>query len=193
MDSDNIVGTVFRDVITLALAGFVAIVILILPYINKPTELDSTKAQGNILVELDWPPGIDVDIDMWVKAPGDAKVGYMNKAGKVFNLLRDDLGTYNDLTPYNHETVYSRGIPDGEYTINVHSYANRVNVWPIPCFVTVTITPDLSGEYRDRIQETINLLYLNQELTVVNFTIRNGVLDRSSVNQIFTPIRSGTK
>ena len=31
-------GTVFRDVIMLALAGFVAMVILLLPHINRPAE-----------------------------------------------------------------------------------------------------------------------------------------------------------
>ena len=34
---------------------------------------------------------VDVDIDLWVKAPDDIPVGYSNQGGLFFNLLRDDL------------------------------------------------------------------------------------------------------
>jgi hypothetical protein len=39
--------------------------------------------------------------DLGVQAPGDVPVGYSNKSGGVFNLLRDDLGKVMDMTDGN--------------------------------------------------------------------------------------------
>jgi hypothetical protein len=39
--------------------------------------------------------------DLWIQAPGDVPVGYSNKSGGVFNLLRDDLGKAKDMTDGN--------------------------------------------------------------------------------------------
>ena len=52
-------GTVFRDVIMLALAGFVAMVILLLPHLNPPGRdaQASTEPPGNVMVEVRWPDG----------------------------------------------------------------------------------------------------------------------------------------
>ena len=77
------------------------------------------------MVEANWPPELDSDVDLWVQAPGDVPVGYSNKGGAVFNLLRDDLGQQLDLSGLNYETAYSRGIVPGEYTVNLHLYRNR--------------------------------------------------------------------
>ena len=110
-DSDDS-GTVFRDVIMLVLCGFVAIVILLLPHVNPPaTAVEAATPPGNVIVELRWPDDSSADVDLWVQAPGDRPVGYSNKGGLVFNLLRDDLGKYNDPIEINYEVSYSRGIP----------------------------------------------------------------------------------
>ena len=78
-------ATVFRDVIMLALAGFVMIVMLLLPHINpRAAEEQETKSPGNVIVELRWPDHIDADVDLWVEGPGDNPVGYSNKDGAVF-------------------------------------------------------------------------------------------------------------
>jgi hypothetical protein len=76
-------GTVFRDVIMLALAGFVAMVILLLPHLNPPGKAaqENTQPPGNVIVEVRWPDDIDCDVDLWVEAPGDIPVGYSNKGG----------------------------------------------------------------------------------------------------------------
>ena len=119
-------GTVFRDVIMLALAGFVAMVILLLPHINPPGKAaqENTQPPGNVIVEVRWPDELDSDVDLWVEAPGDIPVGYSNKGGVIFNLLRDDLGKRADATGMNYEVSYSRGIVPGEYTVNLHLYRN---------------------------------------------------------------------
>jgi len=123
-------GTVFRDVIMLALAGFVVIVLLILPHLNPPTKVaeESARPPGNVMVEMRWPDDMDTDVDLWVEAPGDNPVGYSSKGGNVFNLLRDDRGHLHDASNLNYEVSYSRGVPVGEYTVNLHLYNTRVEI-----------------------------------------------------------------
>ena len=107
-------GTVFRDVILLALIGFVAMVIMLLPHVviaKKKTE--EHKAPGNVIVEMHWPSELPMDVDLWVKSPGELPVGFWNQGGRTFNLLRDDLGIEGDATNENYEISYSRGIPAG--------------------------------------------------------------------------------
>ena len=113
-------GTVFRDVIMLALLGFVAIVVLLLPHLNPPVQAtEATQPPGNVIVEVRWPDEFDSDVDLWVEAPGDVPVGYSNKGGRIFNLLRDDLGHIGDTTGLNYEIAFSRGTPGGEYTVSL--------------------------------------------------------------------------
>ena len=59
LDGGDDTGTVFRDTIMLALAGFVALVILMLPYLNpKQTKTaENTEPPGNVIVEVRWPDG----------------------------------------------------------------------------------------------------------------------------------------
>jgi hypothetical protein len=115
-DDEDVNGTVFRDVITLALCGFVAVVILLLPHLNPKQEAQAAVASavpGNVMVEARWADELDTDVDLWVQAPGDVPVGYSNKSGVIFNLLRDDLGRNADPTQLNYEVSYSRGVPPG--------------------------------------------------------------------------------
>ena len=58
------------------------------------------------MIEARWPDAVDADVDLWVQAPGDVPVGYSNKGGAIFNLLRDDLGTRADATGINYEISY---------------------------------------------------------------------------------------
>ena len=120
---DDTWGTVFRDVVMLALIGFVAMVIMLLPHVTrKKQETEEHKAPGNVIVEIHWPSDMPVDVDLWVQAPNEPPVGFWNQSGHIFNLLRDDLGIEGDATNLNYEVSYSRGIPSGEYVVNVHMY-----------------------------------------------------------------------
>src|SRR5918994_2626854 len=143
-DGDDGSSTVFRDVIMLALVGFVALVIIMLPHIQPPgaETTGEITAPGNVIVEIRWPDEIDADVDLWVQAPGDIPVGYSNKGGAVFNLLRDDLGKRVDVTGLNYETSYSRGIQSGEYTVNLHLYRNPSKAYPIPVTVVTSVKQD---------------------------------------------------
>jgi hypothetical protein len=192
LDEDDS-GTVFRDVIMLALAGFVATVILLLPHINPPGEAvdETTQPPGNVIVELRWPDEIDADVDLWVEAPGDIPVGYSNKGGTMFNLLRDDLGKRADATGLNYEVSYSRGIAAGEYTINVHLYRNAANVFPIPVTVVTSVKRSPKESARQLLASKVELVREGQELTIYRFRLsEDGSLMPGSVHSLQRNLRA---
>ena len=190
-DDDS--GTVFRDVITLALAGFVAMVILLLPHLNPRGEnaQASTEPPGNVIVEVRWPDELDSDVDVWVQAPGDMPVGYSNKGGAIFNLLRDDLGQRADVTDLNYEVTYSRGLPPGEYTINVHLYRNAGAVLPIPVTVVTSVKKSPTERARQLLASKVELVREGQELTVYRFRLaEGGELVSGSVHSLQRDLRA---
>lgn len=165
-------STLFRDVIMLALAGFVTLVMLLLPHVNpKAVAEEGTKSPGNLTVELRWPDDINADVDLWVEAPGDVPVGYSNKGGQVFNLLRDDLGDTADLTGLNYEFTYSRGVPKGEYAVNVHLYRNPTAVYPIPATVVVSLKKPGYRSAKQLLVSKLELTHQGEESTVFRFKL----------------------
>jgi len=192
LDEDDS-GTVFRDVIMLALAGFVAAVVLLLPHINPPGEAldETTQPPGNVIVELRWPDEIDADVDLWVEAPGDVPVGYSNKGGATFNLLRDDLGKRADATGLNYEVSYSRGIPAGEYTVNVHLYRNASNVFPIEVTVVASVKRSPKESARQLLASKVELVREGEEVTVYRFRLsEDGSLVPGSVHSLQRNLRA---
>lgn len=185
-------GTVFRDVILLALVGFVAMVILLLPHITvAKKESEQTKVPGNVIVEMHWPSNQAVDVDLWVKAPGEFPVGFWNQGGEIFNLLRDDLGFVGDATDENYEISYSRGILQGEYIVNVHMYG------PLPPGVTVPVNVVVSvrKKYDDTnqiLKTNIKLTRRNQEETAFRFKLTgDGDLVPGSVSTLRRSLITG--
>jgi hypothetical protein len=168
-DGDD--GTVFRDVIMLALLGFVTIVVLLLPHLNPPTKPTDQQQPGNIVVELHWPDDMNTDVDLWVQAPGDKPVGYSNRGGRVFNLLRDDMGHINDSGKLNYEIAFSRGAPKGEYTVNLHLYSNTDARKTVPSKVVVGIKRGEQDPMQVIHREQVELVRTGEEVTVVRFTL----------------------
>ncbi len=165
-------GTVFRDVIMLALLGFVTIVILLLPHLNPPVKAtEPTQPPGNVIVEVRWPDEIDADVDLWVEAPGDVPVGYSTKGGRIFNLLRDDLGHHRDVSGLNYEIAYSRGTPAGEYTVNLHLYRDNTHRPPIPARVVISVKADPDSPMKPIATERVELARVGQEITVARFSL----------------------
>lgn len=191
---DDSGDTVFRDVILLALSGFVAIVILLLPHLNPPVEAHEAPPPGNVVVEIRWPDTINADVDLWVEAPGDRPVGYSNKGGRVFNLLRDDLGKYHDLTDVNYEFAFSRGIPNGEYVINVHLYRNSSSVYPVPVTVVASIKKSTSQSLKRLVTSKVELTHRGEEITVFRFRLDDrGKLVPGSIHNLQKGLRSARK
>lgn len=185
-------NTVFRDVIFLALAGFVAVVLLLLPHLNPPaTAKEGTPAPGNVIVELNWPSQVDADVDLWVQAPGDVPVGYSNKGGRIFNLLRDDLGKQADVTDINYEVTYSRGVPSGEYVVNVHLYRDMSGQLPLPATVVVSVKASADVAAKRILSTKLELTHQGQETTVFRFSLDEaGKLVPGSVHDLPKALRS---
>ncbi len=187
---------VFRDVILLALTGFISMVILLLPFVNPPTEEESSSTPpGNVIVELFWDSKRDVDIDLWVKAPDDIPVGYSNKGGLFFNLLRDDLGIYKDNSPVNYEVSYSRGISKGNYIVNVHLYReDKAPFEPIIAEMLISIVNPDTNKRKQILKTKKKLEEIGKEITVFQFELdKKGKLNKESLNNNYVVLRSGNK
>jgi hypothetical protein len=178
-------ATVFRDVLLLALIGFVAMVIMLLPHVAKPREeTDEHKPPGNVVVELHWPDELPVDVDLWVQGPNDMPVGFWNQGSQYFNLLRDDLGMEGDASGRNYEVTYSRGILAGEYTVNVHMYGKV----PAGVVVPVRVIVSVKAKYdnlRQILETSLELKRRNQEETAFRFRLtKDGDLVPGSVTTL---------
>lgn len=197
-EAEDDADVVFRDVITLALLGFVSLVIILLPVINPPVkkvreESKAVDAPGNVVVEARWDDDIDADVDLWVQGPDDVPVGYSNLAGKLFSLLRDDIGFRNDASDLNYENAYSRGVRPGEYVANLHMYYNKSGRWPIKAKVLVTlIKPNgTSRTSQQTLVADVRLTRQGEERTVFRFRLdKAGELVKASVNSEFKALRS---
>ena len=184
-DDEDATGTVFRDVILLALIGFVAMVIMLLPHINRTEqEAEDHKAPGNVIFEMHWPSDKTVDVDLWVKAPDEEPVGFWNQGNAILNLLRDDLGGEGDATEENYEITYSRGIRAGEYIVNTHMYGPLPKGWTVPVRIVVSVRKKYDTAHQI-LQTTVNLHRRHQEETAYRFSLTSeGDLVNGSVSTL---------
>lgn len=188
-------STVFRDFSLLMVMGFVVMIIWMFPFLNPPAEEDQADPPGNVIVHITWPPGNN-DVDLWVSGPGEPRaVGYSNKSGVVWNLLRDDLGGVFDFTDLNYENAYSRGVIRGEYIFNVHCY--NCNQFPITVKMEVSVSREITAGKTDIVRLAVTQLDLvsrGQELTAIRFLLsEDGRMLPGSLNHIFRPLRTATK
>lgn len=180
------------DLMMLLFMSMGAILYMILPLINIPEEKVATAPppQGNVIVELYWPDESTADVDLWVQAPGDVPVGYSNKGGRIFNLLRDDLGANNDISKRNMEISYSRGIPNGEYIINVHLFSRLRGELPLPVRIVISVKATDDAPYTPLFTNSTELTSFGEERTMARFRMKDGVMVPGSFNTIRKPIRS---
>lgn len=181
-------STAFKDFLFLCVLGFIAMIVWLLPWINPPKDDDKAEPPGNVVVAIAWGSG-DFDVDLWVTGPGEPRpIGYSNRAGKLFNLLRDDLGGPD--TGLNYENAYSRGIVAGEYIINLHAY--RVSVLPQKVSVEISLNTGKPGKGMTPVATTSLTLTANgQERTALRFKLdKDGKLVAGSMNAVFRPLRA---
>lgn len=191
MDEETL--TVWLDTALLMLGGFILMTVLMLAVVNPPAQSAETQGEqspGNVIVEAQWADGVDADVDLWVQAPGDRPVGYSNKSGQMFNLLRDDLGKAQDMTDFNYEVAYSRGTPVGEYVVNIHLYRGVGIAYPVAVKVVASVRQDADGSAKQLVATTVQLRHENQELTALRFRLdAEGGLVAHSVNSLFKELR----
>jgi len=182
------VSIAFRDILYLIAFQFMLMFVIVLPALNPPAaETASTEPPGQMVISAVWPEG-NIDVDLWVMAPGEKKaVGYSNRGGKVMNLLRDDMGDLNDDLPMNYESAFGRGLPAGEYTVNLHLYRGT----PVGVAVEIRFGP-VGDKTALFFSEVVQLAAGGQERTVVSFRLdEKGRIVPGSVNRVFKPLRSG--
>ena len=152
----------FVDCVLLFLA-----VMLLLPH-QPDTAAAEDVSPGHLTITAEWPEG-NIDVDLWVEAPGQRAVGYSNKGGPIFNLLRDDLGLSSDLTPINLEYSFSRGAPPGAYTVNLHLFSTKGSPGGIPVHVEVRLR--LGDRLVTLFAKDVVLTSQGEELTVIRFML----------------------
>lgn len=182
----------YRDVITIALLGFVMLTVLLLPFLNPPAIEDTPATDTGIQFEISWPDEMDVDVDLWVQAPGERAVGYSHLGSPILNLQRDDLGAYNDFGFSNHETIRSTGFVPGPYIVNLHLFGVRAYPKDGIVPVAVRISHESKGKRSITLfQIKVQLNYAGQEITVIRFKLNDkGFVIPGSMNNIPTKIRS---
>lgn len=183
---------VWRDILTMTLVLMVTLFAWLLTQIAQQSHASSVDIPGNIMASILWPSG-DVDVDLWVDGPGEpVPVGFSNKGGVLWNLLRDDLGSMPDYTPLNYENAFTRGIPPGKYRINVQCYRCAV----LPVVVQIEVSKRASSENSITLigSSTITLRSDHEEKTALAFEIdAAGNVVPGSMNTLFKPLRHGGK
>ena len=164
------------------------------PKAQQHEEAQLKKAPGDIVVHVVWPNG-NIDVDLWVTGPGEpVPVGYSNKGGLLWNLLRDDLGDQPDFTPINYEDAFTRGMPPGEYTVNVQCFACGFATFPMPVDVAVSIRDRKKGDRLDLFaRTTVYFNKKNEEKTAFSFTVKeDGKPDPDSISTRYVQLRAAT-
>ena len=181
----------FRDMLFLLVFMYLLIGGIALAHVHKKAE-ESKGAQppGNVIVELRWAPEIDADVDLWVQGPGDVPVGYSNKGGAIFNLVRDALGRGGDPNSLNYEVAYGRGRWPGEYVVNAHLYRSADSKFPIPITATVSVQ-GADGQVHEIVRSATELSFQGQEVTVFRFRLdEQSEMAAGSLNRLHKDLRA---
>jgi hypothetical protein len=177
-----------RPSLVLMLDVLLLIIVIMMKQPHNPEMDVTTQPPGMVIVEIRWPDDLNTDVDLWVRAPGDSPVGYSNRAGTIFNLLRDDLGLVRDTLSLNYENSYSRGAPPGEYIVNIHLYNDIARAAPIDVIVTASVRAN--GGTTHIFTKTVRLSVMGQEVTVNRFTLNDrGVLVKGSTHDMPIALR----
>ena len=181
----------FRDMLFLLVFMYLLIGGIALAHVHKKAE-ESKGAQppGNVIVELRWAPEIDADVDLWVQGPGDVPVGYSNKGGAIFNLVRDDLGRGGDPNSLNYEVAYGRGRWPGEYVVNAHLYRSADSKFPIPITATASVQ-GADGQVHEIVRSATELSFQGLEVTVFRFRLDDkSEMTEGSLNRVHKNLRA---
>ena len=93
---------------------------------------------------------------------------------------------------FNYENSFSRGIVEGEYTVNLHLYRDMSGMLPIKVIVVISVKATDDSATKQILTRTVELTAIGQEITVFRFELnKDGKLDSESVHDIHKPLRSG--
>lgn len=164
-------GTVFRDVITILMLSLVAVIIMMLPYLNEPTEQkeEIVQFERGIVFRTNWEEGLDVDVDTHIKQADGRVINYTSRNSRIFDLLEDDLGNAGDIASSNGEFAFAPVLPAGHYIFNVRLYSNRSHITPVAVYASL----ELLGEEQTTIlySDTIYFNRIGEMITVISFDV----------------------
>ena len=168
--------TALIDTLWVLLVSIFGMLVIAITMMHKPApdnpNTDPVNS-GTITVIATWDNKRDDDVDLWVQSPDGQAVGFPQKHGAVFDLLRDDIGTSVELHGINMENMYSRGAPPGEYAVSLHWYrCNSGCELPETVHVIVDLKPDPTVSSTTHIFEgDITLPRQGVEKMVIRFTL----------------------
>lgn len=175
----------------LTLLACLLVAVMFIADVKKDSSPADARATGNISVYVFWRDGIDLDIDTHVRGPGDSHVFFAHPSGAVWSLLRDDLGKINDGTDRNFENAATRGLPPGEYVINVGAYRGAPELYPAEVSIEVRVKahPERGGTPDLILAKTVVLDRTGEEVTAFRFvTDSDGRVRPETINAIYQPI-----
>lgn len=179
----------FRAYSLIVVAMFAILVAIMIANLNPKADSGKgeAKAPGDIIAHIVWPNG-DTDVDLWMIGPDEpGPVGYSNKAGIIWNLLRDDRGQLPDATPINYEDAFTRGIVPGEYIVNVQCFRCANATFPMTVDMAISKRNRHSNDSIENIVVTKIVIKADgQEKTGVRFIVNeNGDVEMNSVNNVY--------
>ena len=167
------------DLSFITLGALAFFILTLIAQINPPAKPD-IEQPGNMVVTMAWPEG-NTDVDLWLSSPEDEAVGYSKTTGRTGSLLRDDRGNEGDDTPLNFENAYSRGIPNGEYAVNVRCFS---------CLGPVPVSVDIRLATGAVIWTGVVMLEGNKdEKTAARWRMQDGQVVTGSMSNVFKEMR----
>ena len=121
-------------------------------------------------------------------APNDVAVGYSNKGGRIFNLLRDDLSHSAGVSEDSYEISYSRGRIPGQRP----SLSERRGVYTVPVSAIVSVRLESEG-LKKTLASEVSLAKENDEIVIFRFELDgDGVFVKGGVHSLQNSMRSWT-
>lgn len=189
------VTSLFLDVMTTLTVMFAAMLCVVIKVasvdVGKAQEEATALAVGNISVEVQWTEGANVDVDLWVQAPGDRQpVGYSRRSDAQSSYVRDDVGRQNDPGTLNFENTFVRGAAAGRYVVNLHLYQLNGEALPVRAQVRATLLPSKTMPSKILAIRPVELAEQGQEVTAFSFELDDqGNLVEGSESYEYTPLR----
>lgn len=189
---------VFRDVLVLLALCYMTVALFVVPFVRQVMDADRDRRAspvGAVSVELVWTRGdgadSESDFDLWVQSPLDsAPVGFRNKVGRNFSLLRDDLGRGQTLGSVRFEFASALQPAAGEWIVNGFLYrfadpGDRI------LYTVRVLRTDATGRSAELYTGSGVVYAHEREVTLVRFRLDDeGRLVPGSPTTLFRPLVS---
>lgn len=170
----------FVDFLFILTCYLMSLVFLLFLQISPSKDTGEIKAHGEFMVSLDWPEGVNHDVDLWVKDPHQNVVYFSVMSSGLMNLEKDDRGTQNETytdefgreisVQMNREVVVLRGCIPGEYEVMAHVYSLRGDPPPPEKMLLKYEVSDLNP-YKVCCKGESSYHRLGEEVSLVRFTL----------------------